>query len=250
MSSEKLIVEIVGTTVGLEKALSKASGDAAAFGGKMQAVGSKMVGVGKTMTKSLTLPLVAFAALSVEAAVKGEASQAKLSQAIKNTGATAEQYAGQLDKAQAASRQLGFQNEDTRQALAKLVTATGSTSKALGDLGIAQDLARFKGTDLSAASTMLSSAMAGNTRAIKTLGIAYIPTTKYVDALKRSHKDLTTEQGKALERTAKLADKQANAAAVIDLVSKKVKGQADAYRNTAAGGMAAFRAQLDGLMEQ
>ena len=70
-----------------------------------------------------------------------------------------QQTAAQLDQAEASSRKLGFSGDDTKQALGSLVTATGSVSKSMAELGTAQDLARFKGIGLVDATKMLTMAL-------------------------------------------------------------------------------------------
>ena len=104
------------------------------------------------------------------------------------------------------------------------------------------NLARFKCVDLTTATRALTMANAGSMRAIKQLGITIVPVTNAVDALKASHMKLTTEQGRAALAAAKLIDKQATNAEMLKVVSGLVKGQGKAYADTAAGGMAVFRA--------
>jgi phage-related protein len=187
---------------------------------------------------------------SVKAALDAEVAQKKLGAAFTASHLSVKKYWPEVEKAEAAGRRLGFVNTDTEAGLAKLVVATGNTGKAVKDLGVAQDIARFKGTDLTTASQMLAMAMTGSQRAAKQLGITVIPLTTNMDALKKSHMDLTTAAGKAAEAAAKLADKQATGAAVIAKVSEKLRGQAKAYADTAAGGMAKFRAGLNNIEEQ
>ena len=71
-----------------------------------------------------------------------------------------------------------------------------------------------------------------------------------MDALKEKYKALGISIPPAAAAQAKFLDKQATAAAVIDLVRQKLGGQADAYSKTASGGMKVFNAQMDNLKEK
>src|SRR5262245_49989229 len=102
---------------------------------------------------------------------------------------------------------------------------------------------------LADASKVLTTAMAGSQRGAKLLGIQVQSVTTAEDKIKLAFKDHTTEAYKLAEANAKLTDKQMTAAKVIDLVRQKTKGQAEAFSQTAAGGMAQFHAQLESLGE-
>jgi hypothetical protein len=246
----KLEVVITGDTVGLERALTRSSAAASTFGGKMQKVGSSMESFGKTLTKSVTLPIVGVGVVAVKMAMDSEASMGRLNAAVKSSGLSVKGFAGQLNGAQDAGRKLGFTNIDIQQGLSKMVVATQSGTKAVVDLRTAEDLARFKHIELGAASQMLAQAMTGSARAVKQLGINVIPATTAMDALKEAHKKSKqpiTEQEKA---TAKLADKMKTGNEVIAEVTKRLKGQAQAYAQTASGGMAQFKAQLENVGEK
>src|SRR6266496_607139 len=184
---------------------------------------------------------------SVKAALSAQVSTARLEQAFKTSGISAAKYAKAVDVLEASGRKLGFTDEQTKTSLGSLLIATHSMTKASADLSVAQDLARFKHVDLEAATKSLTMAMAGSQRAIKQLGIDVPKVTTAQDALKASSENLTTTQGRLDLAQAKINDKQATAAKVIETVRQKLGGQADAYSKTAAGGMEQFRAQLDHL---
>src|SRR5207247_544377 len=146
---------------------------------------------------------------SAHAAIEGQVSQAALDTALKNTGQSLAAMKGPLEDAEAASRKLGFTDDDTRAALAKLETATGDTGKSIKDLALAEDIARFKHVDLDAATKMLTGTLAGNTRSAKALGLVLVPVTANMDALKAKYKELGEAIPPAEAAQAKLLDKQA-----------------------------------------
>lgn len=181
---------------------------------------------------------------SVHAALDAQKSQARLDQAFSNAHLSATKYTSAIVAAEARSRKLGFTDEQVKGSLGSLITATGSYTQAEKQMGIAQDLARFKSVDLEQATKALTMAHAGSLRPLKQLGIDIPKVTTAQDALKAAVKDHTTEVYKNELATAKLQDKQATFANVLQTVSDKVGGQADAYSKTAAGSMEQFKAQL------
>lgn len=239
--AKSLVVRIIGDPTELSSALKVATAETETFGNKMGSVlkaGALVAAAG--------IGVAAFAIDKVvKAAMAGQVSQAALDRALKNTHQSVKAVTPALNAAEAAARKMGFSDIEAETALSRLETATGSTKKATSDLGVAMDIARFKHTDLTNASQMLAMAMTGSQRAAKQLGITVSPVTTNVDALKASHENLTTAIGKADEAQAKLADKMATGQAVIAAVTDKVHGQAQAFADTAAGGMAQFHAQLD-----
>lgn len=72
--ARKLIVEIIGDASSLDAALGKASAAATGFGGRMKSAGAEMAAVGKTLTKYLTLPIVAIGAAQTKMAVDFQSS--------------------------------------------------------------------------------------------------------------------------------------------------------------------------------
>lgn len=238
--ARQLKVDIIGDASSLENALGRAGKASSGFA-------SKLGTIAKAGAAAAIVAATVVLEQSIKAAMAAETSQSRLDQAFKNAGLSAKASAGQIDAAEAASRKLGFTDTDVRTALGSLITATGDVGKSMKDLAVAQDLARFKGVALGDATKMMTMAMTGSQRAAKQLGITVIPLTTHLDALKRTHLDLTTAAGKATEAHAKLLDKMATGQAVIDAVNEKVHGQGQAFADTAAGGMAQFHAQVEHL---
>lgn len=234
--AKAILVEILGDATHFEKTLNKAAGSTRSFGKVAGVVGSVIAG-------GLALGLEK----SVAAAVDAQDSQRRLAQAFKVSHLALSDYTGEIERAQESGRKLGFTDTDVRDSLGTLVTATGDVTRSMKDLNVAQDLARFKGVDLTTATQTLAAAMSGSQRAIKALGLSITPVTAAQDALRASHEDLSTAAGKSELAHAKLQDKMATGQAVIDAVSAKTRGQGQAYSETAAGGMAEYRAQLDHL---
>ena len=240
-----LIVRILGESAGLTSELDKVKSHlslaSSGFSGMSKVAGIAGVALGGALVGGLVA--------SVKAAEEGQASQAALDAAVKATGQSVAKTAGALDSAQSSARSYGFSNEDARTALAKLEIATGSTAKATKDLGAVMDLARFKHIDLATAAQVVARSMSGSTRAASQLGIAVIPVTTHVDALKAAYGGVTKNIPPLEMAQAKLQDKMATGAKAVAEMSAKVHGQAAAYRDTAAGGMAVFHAQLNNLEE-
>src|SRR5439155_513967 len=129
---------------------------------------------------------------SAKAAIEGQADQARLDAALRTTHQSITAMTPALEAAEAASRKLGFTDNDTRLSLARLEVATGDTKKATTDLALAEDIARLKKVDLATATQTLTSTLGGNARAAKSLGIILLPVTTNMDALKEKYKALGT----------------------------------------------------------
>lgn len=69
MASRTLKVEIIGNADSLSAALGRASGVTEAFGARMQSLGGSLKSVGSTLTRDVTLPIVAIGGLSAKAAI-------------------------------------------------------------------------------------------------------------------------------------------------------------------------------------
>lgn len=105
-------------------------------------------------------------------AAEAEQTTARLSQAIENTGSTLERYSQQIDTAVDRGRRFGFSGDQQRQALALLVTQTGSVEEALKRLSVAYDLARVTQQDLYSSARLLGKASDENVTALNRVGIS------------------------------------------------------------------------------
>lgn len=239
--------------------------------GKMHRSGKVAAAAGLAIAGGLAVGLDK----SIHAAVDAQKSQARLQQAFKTAHLSATKYAGAVEEVEGKSRKLGFTDEDVKNSLGSLLVATHSMSKATKDLAVAQDIARFKGISLEAATKMLTMAQAGSQRATKQLGLSVQAVTDAQDKAKvawhaardalkaqegaiKHETDAQKEHFQALKdnidatyqgnkAAAQMQDHAVTSAKVIALVSEKLHGQADAYSKTAAGSMEQFKAQLNAL---
>lgn len=214
---------------------------------------------------------------SVEAAGQMQQATTRMNAAFAASHVSVKAFSGAIEEAEGAARKLGFENADVKNSLGSLVIATHNGKQAISDLGVAEDIARFKHTSLENATKTLAMAMTGSQRAAKQLGITIQKSTENYDAVYLAHKkatealraeypitskstqaekdlyqakkDTLDTQFKADSASAHFADTQVTASKVIATVSEKLHGQADAYSQTAAGGMAQFDAQMNSLEE-
>ena len=233
-----LIVEIFGEAKQFAKELDHAAGKTRQFG--------KVAGVaGLALAGGLVYGLEK----SAHAAIEGQVSQNALDQALKTTHQSLTAMKPALDAAEESGRKLGFTDDETRASLARLELATHSTKAAVADLAVAQGLARTKNLDLATATNAMAMAMTGSQRAAKQLGIIIPPVTDAVQKLKDAGVDNSTALGRQELKLAAVTDKMATGQKVIAATSELVKGQAQAYADSAAGGMAQFHAQTLHLEE-
>src|SRR5581483_7343913 len=108
MAERKLLVEIFGEAKEFTAAVGEAEGSLHRIGTAAKVAGLALVGglaygIGK----------------SVEAALEGQASHAKLDAALQATGQSVKDMTPALEAAQESTRKLGFTDDEARGALAK-----------------------------------------------------------------------------------------------------------------------------------
>jgi len=151
--------------------LAKTATAASSATTSMSKFGSALGAIGNVASGVIGATLVGVLSEASRAAAEAEASQARLEQAISNTGAAFELYAPAIERAVAASVQLGFDDEDTADAIANMAQMTGDAAQAIDLLATAQDLARAKGISLAQASTIIGKVATGNTSILARYGI-------------------------------------------------------------------------------
>lgn len=151
-------------TTGLEKAVNK--------------LGKQIAGV-FAVTK-----VVAFGKASLKAFIEDEAAATRLASAVKNLGLAFEQpeIDRYIQKLEASS---GIADDSLRPALQALLTTTKSLSESQRILGLALDVSRGSGRDLTSVAQDLSQAYVGNTRGLRkyNLGLtqAELKTASFAD---------------------------------------------------------------------
>ncbi len=153
---------------------------------------------------------IAIGVSSIHSADDFELAHARLQAAVRATKGSFDAFAPAIDKADAKMRSLGFKDGETESSLATLTAATHSTKKALGDMGLAADLARGRNIDLSTATSIIAKVETGHVALLGKLGIA----TK--DATGK-----TISQHEAMKRLATMFGGQAKGA--VDTFAGKQK---------------------------
>jgi hypothetical protein len=190
----------------------------------------------------------------------------------KNTGSTIAASNKQLGAASSAAAKLGFDNTDVAQSMANLTMATGGTKKAFADMGLVEDLARYKNVSLAAAADALDHVYGGSTRTLLSWGINLNVSSGRLHSLvteqqaaAKAQLQLTAVQQKmsdgqlvgvaasAALASAQLAVKDANINyatsvgtinKILETLRDRTKGAADAFSKTFAGQVAESRAEL------
>ena len=199
----------------------------------------KLAGFGKAALFGLGAAAVGIGTLSVEMADKFEQSHAKLEQALKNAGGSFEQYKDQIGVAQKQMEQYGYTNAQTQEALANLTTALKDPKKALDDIGLAADLAKYKHIDLADAATAVAKAQEGNLRALKQLGIDLPVTASNAESLAKAHDALSkaTENASAfLKSHSDALDASSKSHAQYEALLGKVSAAQQAVNDKASAG--------------
>jgi hypothetical protein len=163
-----------------------------------------------------------FAVASVKETLSVEDAQTKLEVAIQNTGVSFKTAKPYVDQQVAAMNALGFSTQDVYGALSTMTAATQSPSLALQELGVAADLARFKGISLAQAGDILARASMGQARGLADLGLAINKTIP----------------------------KNASFAQIMALVEERTKGTAYAFSKTTTGALQVAQVQFKNLETQ
>ena len=122
-----------------------------------------------------------------------------------------------VDRATTAAMDLSFSDDDARESMIKLITATGNVEQSTKDMSLAMDIARGRNISLSEATDIVAKANIGNTRALKAMGIEI-------------------HQG-------------ATATEILIELQKRYGGQAEAYAQTTAGRFEGAQVKVNNAME-
>lgn len=244
------------------------------IGEKSKTTGSKMGTLGKIGGAALggIITLAAGVGLmSLKMADSYETSHARLVTALENTNTTWGKQKGAITAVEKTSEKLGFTYADTEEALATMTRGTGSSTKAIGLLGVAQDLARAKGMSLADAGLLVTKASEGQIKPLKALGIdlpvaaggalkmktASVALAKAQGALAlviakihghllkgpAAYLALQAAQGKVAAAQGKLNDAQSAGNNIIAALGQKLSGSAANAADTFSGKMLTLKTQ-------
>jgi hypothetical protein len=166
--------------------------------------------------------LADFARKSIAAAVAMETANAKLGVSLTSIGKLSALGGDSIKKTSTDMANLGFTGANTAEALANLITVTGSLEKAQSLMGASADAARFLHTDLADAAHSLGSAYGGSAKALQVFNIKLDKTLKPAQAFDKA----------------------------MGMLNAKLSGQAAAYASTYAGKMEILRAKFDQVQIQ
>lgn len=245
---------------------------------KGKGLSSSLAGIGKAALLGVGAGALILGKLGVSAEMAAEKVDAQLRVAVENTGKSFEELEPQIKATDARMRGFGFTNEQTNSALTTLTRGLGSVSKAQALMGVAADLARSKNIDLGTAATLVMKASEGQTRALKQLGIdlpvyaggaqaTYVAnlalskaqqnlnfllqkTPDAINPASKAHQSYEKAVLAVHDAQVKLQRTQDSGKTIIDALTKKVHGSADAYGHTLAGQIQVAKAKFDNLAEQ
>lgn len=186
---------------------------------KVQSTSSKLSNATKVGLASISATAGGIAGYAISATSKLEDANVQLENSFKNAGTSVEEHKGKLDKVQQQMEKFGYSGDQTRAAIARMTTVTGSADKALGSMSLAADIAKNRHLELDKAGDLLSKTMAGNMTAAKRMGIA-IP-----------------------ESVQKIQDPAEKASAIMSILKDHFKGSAQAAAGTFGGKMEEVKAK-------
>ena len=205
----------------------------------MKKFGSSMKRTGQTLSRNLTLPLVAFGAASIAAFDKQQKAIAQVEAGIKSTGMAAGFTSKQLQKmaSELQGKTLFGDEVILKDATAQLLTFTNIAGEQFARTQVAAlNLATRLDGDLKSASIQL--------------GKALNDPIANLSALSRSGIQFSEEQKKVIKELAetnRLAEAQT---LILDELDKQYGGAAEAAAQAGAGGLKQLQNQFGDLMEE
>lgn len=268
----RLIVEILGKSK--EAVGAFAETDAAAA--KSEGAFKKLGGIAAGVTAGLAVAVGAVGVMSIKMADEVEKSHAKLSAAIDATGGHYGQFKKQIDAVVKSGTDFGYNSAQIQDAIATMTPGFGSAGAAIKELGVDEDLAKFKNMDLSQAAMIVTKAHEGQLKPLKALGIdlplaagGALKLQKANDALAKANENLLQVEQKihdgrlkgpaaadALRKahesvtaaTEKLNTTTSTGDQLLAALAKTTSGQAAAAADTFHGKVAKLKAESDNLM--
>ena len=158
---------------------------------------------------------------SINAFKEQQAVLAGYNNSLVNLGTSYADLAPVIDKTTQKFIDLGFQDNQTIEALTKLTTALGNPAKALDVLATTADLARYKNMGLAETGTLVAKAISGNSRAFADLGLKIDKTLTPQNAFNK----------------------------LLDQAKQKAGGAADAYAKTLGGSLDIAAAKAENASE-
>lgn len=183
---------------------------------------------------------------SIDAAIEAETVQKRTQAQLRALGIDYSKHAATIDKVIAKqSRLAAVDDEELMTSFTGLVRVTGDVNKALELNGLAADIARAKGIELSSAASIVTKAQLGMVGSLRRQGIEIAAVTTSQDKLRDSGVKYTRAQMDA----AKAADVQATKQAAVAALQRTFAGQAEAYGNTAAGAQERLGVAIENVQE-
>lgn len=153
----------------------------------------------------------------VAGALEEEKQLARLDQALATNVKGWDGNREAIDRATDAAMDLAFSDDEARESMIKLVTATGNVNQSLSQTRLAMDIARGRNIDLATATDIVIKANMGNVGALRRMGIEL--------------------------------DKDATKTEILTTLQERYAGQAAAYADTTAGRFEAAQRKVDNAME-
>lgn len=216
-------VPFSGTVTKMGKDLEDAKSHGQGFSKAMSDAGGILTGV-------LAVGAGAVAVESIHMADQFEASHARLSTALHNTGSSMQAAQGSVDSFDGKMTQLGYSQTKTEDALSRGVIATGNLSQAEREVSVAADLAAAKHIDLNSAMQLVIKAAEGNTGALRRQGIDLPIVSSNAEKVKTSYEALGKAEENLTQVQQEVADGQIKAAAAPKALEAAVTKVGDAQQ--------------------
>jgi hypothetical protein len=232
----RLAVSLTLETAAFEKGANVAEKRLAQSEKKFKALGDKMQGLGKTLSLSVTAPIVAFGVASVRAANESNDALAQVTASLKSMGDGAGRTVSQLQGLATGIMKKSLYDDDEilRKVTANLLTFGSVQGKVFDQAQqVIVDYSAKTGKDLQSSTIMVGKALQDPIKGLAALGKAGVQFTAEQKALIKGFVE-TGQAAKAQQ-------------IILDEFTRQTKGSAEAARKANPG--AALKQSFDELLE-
>lgn len=221
-NTSNLTFKLFGKDVSASKAFRGVGSTAGGLSRGLGGLGAAFAGIGTAAVIAGTAVAIDFGKTSVDAFLDAQKSQAAFEFSMEKAKGL-KVYTGRIDGLSQSLALKTKYDDDATKSAAALLSRFNLTGKQLErTIPLVQDYASATGVDLNTAASAVGKSLLGNTKALKTLGIAYKPT----------------------------GDKAKDYANIMALLQKKVGGFAEREGKSAAGQAEILKNQFGELQEQ
>ena len=277
MAATSVFVELRANISEFQAKMGEARSEVQKMGKTSESNFSKLSTVGKAALTGIAGLAIGVGAGAIEMADQFEVSHARLGAALSAAGSSFKDIQGPLSATESAMEKFGYTNATVEDSVSRLVTAQGAHINIQKEETLAANIAAARHIDLASATDMVNKAYAGNSRALKAMGIdlpiaaggalkvkqaqdavqkatdaanaILAKTPDAVNPASKAHAAYETALANVKTAQQKLNDAQNAGTQIVDALTQRFGGQAATAADTFGGKLKAAKAQGEDLLK-